>query len=385
MGQFEGMKLRVLLVSCLLLPQAILFLLGWIFATHFSEIPQARKSSKPDDATQGFQQSKYPAISSSNSTILIQWRTDVFGWNPLELFGRRKEPFSDCLISNCEFIPRMNAVIPDVLLFHCRNKPDIPKIRFVHQKYIFITAESELAESPHPQIRGIFNLTMTYRLDSDIPIPYGRVENVSSHSKLGTSMSANVAIGKSKLAAWVASNCKTTSRREVYVAELRKYIPVDIYGKCGNLSCLRNGACFSHINSTYKFYLSFENSICEDYVTEKLYNIMLLGGIVPVVLGGANYSRLLPPHSVIDVMDFSSPRALATYLLKLDHNDTLYNEYFQWKKYYKVKRDTNPWSKNFWCRACSFLHSHRNQTKTYYDIHEWYNAENRCLKNIRWV
>ena len=39
------------------------------------------------------------------------------------------------------------------------------------------------------------------------------------------------------------------------------------------------------INNAYKIYLAFENSICEDYVTEKLYRTMQLGGIIPVVLG----------------------------------------------------------------------------------------------------
>ena len=36
---------------------------------------------------------------------------------------------------------------------------------------------------------------------------------------------------KSKMVAWIASNCRTDSRREAYVLELKKYMPVDIYGK----------------------------------------------------------------------------------------------------------------------------------------------------------
>lgn len=55
----------------------------------------------------------------------------------------------------------------------------------------------------------------------------------------------------------------------------------------------------------YKFYLSFENSICRDYVTEKFYNALLFK-TVPIVYGGANYSAVAPKGSYINVRDFPS-------------------------------------------------------------------------------
>jgi hypothetical protein len=50
-----------------------------------------------------------------------------------------------------------------------------------------------------------------------------------------------------------------------------RYIPVDIYGKCSNLSCARDGRCWQMLGQKYKFYLAFENSNCKDYITEKLF------------------------------------------------------------------------------------------------------------------
>ena len=376
------MRCHTICILRLVLPLTILLLLIW---TSLAPSNQAMKKEKFHLSSQWSAQLRNYTLSPLKSTITFQWRTSLFGVDPLDVLRRGKDPFSNCTVSNCELIPHTSDVIPDVLLFHIWDEPDIPKERFAHQKYIFVTAESELRTPPYPSLRRKFNLTVTYRLDSDISIPYGRFENVNDHPQLGISTPANFATVKSKLVAWVVSNCKTPSRRELYVKKLLKYIPVDIYGKCGNLNCDRKRTCFSSISNTYKFYLSFENSICEDYITEKLYGIMLIGGIVPVVMGGANYSKLLPPHSVINVMDFSTPRALAKYLLKLDGNDTLYNEYFQWRERFRVKRDTGLWRENFWCRACDFLHAHRNQTKIYHDMYEWYNADKRCLKNANWM
>ena len=130
-----------------------------------------------------------------------------------------------------------------------------------------------------------------------------------------------LAAGKKNLVVWVASHCDTRSKRERYVEELQKHIALDVFGNCGPLECGKRRShdnCFATMNITYKFYLSFENSICRDYATEKIYKILRIGGIIPIVLGGANYAKLLPAKSYIDITDFSSPKHLADYLHKLD-------------------------------------------------------------------
>ena len=64
--------------------------------------------------------------------------------------------------------------------------------------------------------------------------------------------------------------------------------------------------CFN-IAIYYRFYISFENAICKDYITEKTYNALKLNTI-PIVLGGVNYTDILPPHSFINAAEFISPQ-----------------------------------------------------------------------------
>ena len=56
-----------------------------------------------------------------------------------------------------------------------------------------------------------------------------------------------------------------------HVKSLQNYMPVDIYGDCGTHKCPDDMSCFQYISDNYKFYISFENSLCTDYVTEKFF------------------------------------------------------------------------------------------------------------------
>ena len=53
--------------------------------------------------------------------------------------------------------------------------------------------------------------------------------------------------------------------------------------------------------------------------------------VIPVVMGGADYTKLAIPGSYINVLDFKSVKQLAEYLHYLNRNDTAYNEYFKWR------------------------------------------------------
>ncbi|KAB7498608.1 Glycoprotein 3-alpha-L-fucosyltransferase A [Armadillidium nasatum] len=241
--------------------------------------------------------------------------------------------------------------------------------------------------SKTPQIfEGVFNWTMTYRRDSDIVNGYGDVykkkdfaiEDFSNVERLSDSLDS-VMKTKTKMVAWFVSNCKTKSKRGEYAEELQRFIPVDIYGGCGLLKCGRrkeDELCYEKIEKEYKFYLSFENSFCKDYVTEKFYIILR---------GSGDYAAIAPPHSYINVEDFRIPRDLADYLYYLHRNETAYMEYFNWRKDYFAMSMVN-WlhHASSFCTLCQKLHTDKTE-KVYYNITEWFYGEAQCNKGVRSV
>ena len=66
--------------------------------------------------------------------------------------------------------------------------------------------------------------------------------------------------------------------------------------------CRHNTAsCFVDIAEEYWFYLSFENSICNDYITEKFWRTLDLK-VVPIVMGGGNYFKDAPKMVVFSYL-----------------------------------------------------------------------------------
>ena len=294
-------------------------------------------------------------------------------------------PLTTCpeLRGQCEFTgnhSRFNE--SDIVLFHMRSAFAYPPRHPPNQKWLFVVRESPVhVYVKLARLQGVFNLTMTYAMSAHVPWPLGSCQPLSPSAHPNKSSTFNYAAKKKHLVAWFVSNCRTPSRRETYVQLLGKHIDVHRYGCGGKYHCprTRSKTCDGRLNDDYKFYLSFENSLCRDYVTEKLWRILQIN-VVPIVLGNASYSEFLPPHSYIDVRDFASPRHLADYLKVLDANDALYNEYFHWKEKYACRLLAN----RNGCNLCRHAIAKRGQTEVVSDlVAEWGRAQN-CIKPIQY-
>jgi alpha-1,3-fucosyltransferase len=289
-----------------------------------------------------------------------------------------------CSVTSCLFTPDVTMLNQsDVVVIYIDTSTNFPLNRQPNQRFVFFNLEpphySSLAKLSDQRVRyGYFNWTMTYRWDSDIihRSDYGffvKKSNEVKHITKSKNKSVKTLIkGKTKLVAWFVSNCITPVRRENYVQQLSKYIPVDIFGSCTMQNC--STKCYDMLHNDYKFYLAFENTWCPDYVTEKFYR-SLKYNTVPIVMGGAEYERFAPPNSYINVKDFRSPKELAEYILMLHNSDELYAKYFNWKKYYSIAM---PYNYGL-CELCRMAHDETLPPKIYWDIKEWWFDSVKCL------
>ncbi|XP_054844529.1 3-galactosyl-N-acetylglucosaminide 4-alpha-L-fucosyltransferase FUT3-like [Eublepharis macularius] len=297
----------------------------------------------------------------SNLTILL-WKWPFGVRFPIrkcsELLG-----IPDCHITaNRVWYPKADAVI----IHHydvCKSPRYLPRRpRPPSQRWVWFNLESPSYTSNLHFMDKRFNLTMSYRRDSDIFTPYGWLEILPQPQKFTIPP-------KSKLAAWVVSNWNPASVRVQYYQELKKYIQVDVYGY-RHLPLSRQKQL--DVLSQYKFYLAFENSVHKDYITEKLWKTALLSGSVPVVCGPPrkNYEHYLPPSSFIHISDFPSPQKLALFLQELDRNSEQYESYFQWRSWLTPVKHT-PWSLHL-CKACRHLQTTPARYQTVLELSKWF-------------
>ncbi|XP_070175766.1 3-galactosyl-N-acetylglucosaminide 4-alpha-L-fucosyltransferase FUT3-like [Littorina saxatilis] len=207
------------------------------------------------------------------------------------------------------------------------------------QVYVFHNHESQQppwirhSSFRQPAWRSAFNWTMTYRADSDIQGVYGVM---ARRERPAEKNYTHILALKTRLAAQLVSSCHTFSRREEYVRRVDHIARVDKYGGCSKLKCPRHSddACFKLLSTQYKFYFSFENAFCKDYITEKFFRFME-GDFVVVARGSNDYKAHAPSGTFINTADFRSPEHLARHLLYLDSHPEEYLKILRAKDRYR--------------------------------------------------
>ncbi|XP_076177033.1 alpha-(1,3)-fucosyltransferase 10 isoform X2 [Ptiloglossa arizonensis] len=207
----------------------------------------------------------------------------------------------------------------------------------------------------HQETLNLFTYSSTFSRFSDVPLTLidlpGITELLSRKYFVPTKEKTKLMYTQNLAPLlYIQSDCDTASNRDIYIAELMKYIRVDSYGTCLNnaqfdkrlkenyLEILDTDDFLSFVGK-YKFTIAFENAVCQDYITEKLWRPLIVGS-VPVYYGSPSFKDWLPSNvSAISVLDFKDPKSLANYIHDLSTNDTEYDRYLSHKLFDNYKID----------------------------------------------
>ncbi|GMI43906.1 hypothetical protein TrCOL_g196 [Triparma columacea] len=270
----------------------------------------------------------------------------------------------------------------DVVLFHVKthSKGDFPARVDGGQKWGYVSLEQP-GYAPlinDKSYTSRFDYSLTYDLDSSIPTitvsPHFTAEQY--HAAEVLPFSQKDGFGSPNAIAAFVSNCNAAGagKRQTMMQELSKYMPLHSYGSCmhnheepsmpgckaGDRACNKQ-----KVLRRYKFYLSFENDVIKDYVSEKVFD-GLLGGTLPVYRGAESIDMFMPSDrskAVVKMSDFGDDmKALAEYLLELADNEEEYNKYFEWKKEVALDRfqgvlDMTAYKYTSLCRICEKVHN----------------------------
>ena len=286
-----------------------------------------------------------------------------------DFFARAKCPISNCHLTSNRTLFNESELV----LFHVRNRIDfIPLRSSARQRYVQVVYESPVHCSKCSAYTDTFNLTATYTSRSDFSSLYLTQEAMYwTANGVASNGTRDVHAAKSEFAAALISNCRELSLRLKYISLVNERLlaannastppkRVSVYGKCGE-PCPVTGdvwsapECRRVLAERAMFFFASENSICDDYITEKFFDT-LRHDTIPVVLGGGDYAKFVPTSGFINAMAFESPAHLADYLLYLERNKTAYNAYFQWKRYVNFRDEGERVDAGFLCEMCIRLH-----------------------------
>ncbi|XP_034547063.1 alpha-(1,3)-fucosyltransferase 7-like [Notolabrus celidotus] len=259
----------------------------------------------------------------------------------------------------------------DVVVFHHHELSNGRSLLPLHhdrpasQRWVWLSLEPPVNTLNLSQLKGLFNWTMSYRRDADIPVPYGQTLLGGDGHVL------KAAPNRSCLLSWVVSRYWPQQARAAVYQSLKKSVPIQVYGRW-NRRPLSDRKLLPTISKCF-FYLSFENSEATDYISEKLWRNAFQAGVVPVVLGPsrATYEALAPPRSFIHVSDFRSTAELAAYLKRVAADRRAYEEYFQWHRTHRIKTYTD-WIERL-CQICVQYPS-LPPNRVYEDLEDWFHS-----------
>ena len=338
----------------------------------------------------------------SHKSIVLYTKFDGKSWGIPE--GDSIFHQLSCSVKFCDVTEDITrAETSDVIVMHSsdiKSRDNLPNSKPTNQRWLLYMMEPpDMLQTNLSMLNGMMNWTSTYSTMSDIPVPFGgytphqdvfKTNVLEPHQSSGNSSETvtrntniSILLNKSEIVAMFTKHCTLPTEHKQYIHELKKHVPVHLYGPCRHTSCGTRQQCLDMLRTKYKFYLSFEECNCHQYITDRFWHVALQHDVIPIVMGAprSDYELVAPPHSFIHIHDYASPEYLAQHLNELDENPELYLKYFRWKSDGYVT-DAKPINQdhNFWCELCSKLHSTKwmKTRQVYGHLDKWWSKHQQC-------
>ncbi|KAJ7553056.1 hypothetical protein O6H91_06G083200 [Diphasiastrum complanatum] len=290
---------------------------------YLSLSPSYLKQTSQEDG--GLNDDKVATISSSRQRCInLMEQQDALNYSrdfskqPVVVLFHETQGVDKCAVG-CTFSPMVSHEVKPDAAFGIHEQPGVARVLRSMESAVYYGVND--VATAH---RMGYNVVMTTSLSSDVPVGY------FSWAEYDIMAPLEKKTEKSMAAAFI-SNCGANNFRLDALVELQNLgITVDSYGSC-HRNVHRGSVNKIKALQGYKFSLAFENSIEEDYVTEKYWQ-SLVAGTVPVVIGAPNIQDFAPAsNTVIHIKNMEEVKFAATEMKYLVSNETVYNETLRWK------------------------------------------------------
>ncbi|KAK8772647.1 hypothetical protein V5799_024109 [Amblyomma americanum] len=304
-----------------------------------------------------------------------------------------------CSVTEDRFqLKESDAIIFDA---HRQRVMFVPSKRAAFQLWVFRAqhppppmgnAVSSSSSLSLPRIATKFNLTMGYRHDADVVVPYktwrcglpaDKPLSAPSNNSDGTQYQFKV----KKDAAWIHGDCERNrferAMRSLHAAgdpglanittsRANDTVRLRLLSACGDYQCSSGANCIRHVAENYHFIVVSLDPECFQSVYEVIYGAFEYD-LVPVVLTPPNTLLDVPHHSVVSSAQLQEPGKLAAYLRALLDDRQEYEAYFAWKQNCTVVAPENEL-----CPLCRVLWAETEGRSHHPDVQEWWTRRSRC-------
>uniref|UniRef100_A0A915CGL9 Fucosyltransferase n=1 Tax=Parascaris univalens TaxID=6257 RepID=A0A915CGL9_PARUN len=276
---------------------------------------------------------------------------------------------------HCKLVEERSAA--DAIIYHAPDFVSMGRLK-ANQIAVLWSLESPINHFFHHNYAGRINWTMTYRRDSDVWFPYGVI--TKRHQPVLVDYEA-IWASKKHVVICLMSNCRHNNGRIQLINAIQAAgITVDMFGACGYRKTpndcdgvkKQGDRCVAQLFRQYKFAISFENSLCKDYVTEKFFDVLRNRFTVPIVMRRKTSEEIgAPPDSFIAVDDYKNVSDLVNDLHRIAKSKTAYMKYHLWRETFEVNSDYFAIENTGFCELCKKIMRQDFRPKHYDDVASW--------------